>query len=197
MEFEKEKSNSIIMTESLSLLTMPEAVSSRVLSLSTDKSINIAPLALSRIKSFNQLLQTNSFTEVIRIFDAELIKNEKVKIASSDMLNGVELYYTLDEYISHLENIQHLMENHQLFHVHLTEEPIEDQYMVYAKEDTGAIISKTSIPPVALAINESNLTAGLWDYLRTLIGEKAYRNPNKKDSSDKLAEYILSLKMGV
>jgi hypothetical protein len=174
---------------------MPESVSASVIPRIMDTNLNYSELAKSRTTSFQQQLKDNSFFEIIRIFDGEKIKNGEVKIASSDMLGGEETYYTLEEYIAHLENIQDLMNTYQNFNVYLTKEPIESRYMVYVKEDLGAIIAKTSAPPVALAFNESNLTAGFWDYLIFLIGEKAYRYPNKKESSDKLNEYINSLKL--
>jgi len=194
LEFEKEKGNCIIITESLSLLTMPESVSASVIPRIMDTNLNYSELAKNRITGFQQQLKDNSFFEIIRIFDGKRIVNGEVKIASSNMLGNQEIYYTLDEYIAHLENIQHLMNSYPNFNVYLTKEPIESRYMVYVKEDLGAIITKTSAPPVALAFNESNLTAGFWDYLSSLIGEKAYRHPNKKENSDKLREYINSLK---
>ncbi len=195
LEFEKEKGNCIIITESLSLLTMPEAVASSFTPRIMDKTLNYYELAKNRMANFQQQLQDNSFFEIIRIFDGEKIKNGEVKISSSDMLSGEEAFYTLDEYISHLENIQHLMNTYPNFNVYLTKELIESQYMVYVKENLGAIIAKTSAPSVAFAFNESNLTAGFWDYLISLISKKAYRYPNKKKSSDKLREYISSLKL--
>jgi len=159
-----------------------------------DTSINFSELTKNRMSNFQKQLEISSFTEIIRIFDVEKIINGEVKIASSDMLNEQSAYYTLEEYILHLENICNLLDNYQSFNVHLTEEPIESRYTVYVKENLGAIIAKTSAPSVALAFNESNLTAGFWDYLKSLIGEKAYRHPNKKESSDKLAQYINRLK---
>ncbi len=193
-EFEKEKGNCIIITESLSLLTMPEAVASSFIPRIIDKTLNYDELAKNRIASFQQQLQDNSFFEIIRIFDGEKIKNGEVNISSSDMLSGEKAYYTLEEYIAHLESIQGLMNIYSNYNVYLTKEPIESRYMVYVKENLGAVIAKTSEPSVALAFNESNLTAGFWDYLRSLIGEKAYRYPDKKESIDKLCEYISSLK---
>jgi len=194
IEFEKEKGNCIIITESLSLLTMPEVVSSNILPRFRDTSLDYNELAKKRMISFQQQLKDHSFFEIIRIFDGESIKNKEVKIASSDILSGEERYYTLEEYIAHLENIQYLMNTYDNFNVYLAKELIENQCMVYVKEDLGAIIAKTSAPSTVFAINESNLTAGFWDYLLSLIGKKAYRYPNKKESSNKLRAYIHSLK---
>lgn len=195
LEFEKEKGNCIIITESLSLLTIPQPVILSVASRIVNSDFtHISELAKERIENFKQLLQNNSFYEIIRIYDGETIKNGEVSIASSSMMSGGAAYYTLDEYICHLENIQTLLKNNENYHVYLTKEPVESRYMVYAKEDLGAIVSKTSVPSVALAINESNLTAAFWDHLRALIGERTYRDPNNTESCDKLSEYIHGLK---
>ena len=194
LEFEKEKGNCILITESLSLLTMPESVVSSVTPRILNLDFDIRELSKKRTASFKQLLQYNSFYEIIRMYDAEMIKNGEVSIASSKMLSGGIAYYTLEEYICHLENIQAYLCDNGNYHVYLTEEPVESRYMVYAKEDLGVIMSKTSAPPIVLAINESNLAAAFWDYLRNFIGEKAYRSPDNTESRDKLFEYINRLK---
>jgi len=194
VEFEKEKGNCIILTESLSLLTMPEAIASNFIPRIKDKQLNVNELAKNRTTSFQQQLKDHSFFEIIRIFDCDQIKNREVRIASSDMLSNEASYYTLETYLSHLENIQHLMNTYQNFNVYLTKKPIESRYMVYVKEDLGAVVAKSSMTPIAFALNESNLTAGFWDYLISLIGEKAYRYPNRKDNSDKLNAYIHRLR---
>jgi hypothetical protein len=62
--------------------------------------------------------------------------------------------------------------------------------MVYAKEDLGAIIAKTSAPSVVLAVNETNLTAAFWDFLSNKIDEKGYQRPNKAEEIKKLKGYI-------
>ncbi len=194
LEFEKEKGNCIIISESISLLTMPEAVASSVIPRIMNTRIDFTELAKKRMVNFQKQLEFSSFTEIIRMHNVEKIVNGEIKIASSDILNGEATYYTLEEYIIHLENLWTLQNNYQGFNVLLTEEPIESRYMIYVKENLGAIIAKTSAPYVVLAFNESNLTAGFWDYLKSLIGNKSYRYPDKKENSDKLIEYINRLR---
>lgn len=193
-EFEKEDGNCIIITESLSLLTMPEAVASSVIPRILDAQIDFVELGKKRMLNFLKYLEDNIYTEIIRIHNAEKIKNKEVIIASSYMLNGKSTYYTLQEYILHLENILAFHNNYQNFNIHIIEEPIKSQYMIYVKENLGAIIAKTSSPYVAIAFNESNLTAGFWDYLSSLIDDKTQKYPNKKENSSKLNQYIKFLK---
>ncbi|NMA93484.1 MAG: transcriptional regulator [Clostridiales bacterium] len=197
LEFEKERTDCIIITESLSLLTMPDSLSSKVISRITDTNLNYNKLSKNRILNFKQQLKDNSFFEIIKIVDSKSIIKGEVTIAASDMLCGQEMYYTLEEYISHLENIQRLLDAYPNFNIYLTKKALESRCMIYVKENLGAIITKTSEPPVVLAFDESNLSAVLWDYLISLIGEKSFQSPDKKESSDKLKEYINLLKQNI
>jgi hypothetical protein len=45
-----------------------------------------------------------------------------------------------------------------------------------------------------LIINEGNMTAAFWDFLKSIIGEKAYTVPEKKPTIAVLREYLAKLK---
>ncbi|TJX15883.1 hypothetical protein E9840_01630 [Tissierella creatinini] len=195
-EFEKEKSNSIIKTESLSLLTMPENVSSRILSRIGIHNSNLIEYQKQRIKNFEKKLQTNIFYEIIPIFDMESIQANKIKVSFSDMMSEESVYYMKEEYIEHLERLVYLLYIYDNFHVKFIEEMPESNYFVYTKEELGAIVAKTVTPPVILAINETNLTAAFWDFTRDIIGEKDYKNPNNREEAIKLEKYIQRIKLG-
>lgn len=197
LEYEKEKSNSFIKTESLSILTMPENVVSGIIARIGNKEIDCGELREHRKRLFENNLKGNSYTEIIQLIDNEHIKSEKIKVASSEMLLGDTVYYTLEEYILHLEHLVHLLEKYDNFHIHLIKKEAEVTYMVYAREELGVIVAKTSAPPVVLAINETNLAAAFWDFLHNMIGEKAYQYPNNLESAKKLTEYIKQLKQYV
>ena len=194
MEYEKEKSNSLIKTESLSILTMPENVVLGIIARIGNIEVDLGELREHRKQLFENNLKGNSYTEIIRLFDAEHFKSGKIKVASSEMLLGDTAYYTLEEYILHLEHLVRLLGKYDNFHVHLIKEEEEIKYMVYAREELGAIVAKTSAPPVVLAINEANLATAFWDFLQSMIGEKAYQYPNNVELSQKLVDYIQRLK---
>jgi len=193
-EFEKEKGNCIIKTESLSLLTMPEIVIKSIFFRIINTGANIDETHKKRTRWFKQYLQANSLTEIIKVYDVETVKNGEVKVAFSILMNGEATYYTLEEYILHLENIQYLLNTYPNFHVCLIDDIGDNRYMVYAKEDLGAIVAKTSVPPVALGISEANMAAAFWDYLKHIIGEKSYLASDKKESIIQLSDYINRLK---
>jgi len=195
LEFEKEKSDSLIKTESLSLLTMPEAVVASILSRMEEKRHNLSDYRSNRSHLFENNLKTNRFSEIIRLPDIKTVMTPlQVKIAFSVMLSNGEVYYTPEEYILHLEHIVHLLKTYNNFNVFLTESATDDRYMVYAREELGVIVGKTSPPPVVLAMNETNMTAAFWDFLKHMIGEKAYHAPDKEATIRILTDYIERLK---
>ena len=190
--FENGNSDSIMKSESLSLLTMPENVSFTITSRMGSRGSILLENQKFRTKFFEKNLKTNSFTEIIKVFDVELAVGGRIRPAYSIMMNGGSMYYTTDEYIQHLEHILYLLQTYENFHVRLTEEAGENPYMLYAREDIGTIVAKTSAPPVTLAVNESNLTAAFWDFLQHTIGETT--NQRQKHEQRKLVEYISRLK---
>lgn len=189
-EFEKEKSTSIIKTESLSILTMSENVSSAIFSRIGSENSGLAEYQRQRVKNFEKDLQLNTFWEIVPVFDSEEVKENGIKVSFSDIMSGGSVYYTKEEYIGHLEHLVYLLNTYDHFHVNLIEGMLESNYMVYAKEDLGVIVAKTSAPPVILAINETNLTAAFWDYLKDIFGEKVYQNPSNAGEAKRLKEYI-------
>jgi hypothetical protein len=114
----------------------------------------------------------------------------------SDMLGGGAIYYTPGEYAEHLENIIRLLSSRENFRVHLIKRPVEDRYMVYAREETGVIVAKTSQPPVVLYMDEANMTAAFWDFLINIIGEweATDENYDRKSVIDRLTAFLDQLK---
>lgn len=189
-EFERGQADTLIRTESLSLLTMPEHLLTQMLRRSDmDQSSGISNHKV-RYQCFLENLQSNHFTELIFLPDVEAVKSGSVKVSMSDMLGGGAVYYTPEEFVAHLKHILALLESFKNYHIHLIDKPTEDRYTVYAREEFGVIVAKTSQPPVVLAINESNMTAAFWDFLKSIIGEKTYGAEKNADSIAVLRNYL-------
>ncbi|MGE4277384.1 MAG: transcriptional regulator, partial [Lawsonibacter sp.] len=197
LEYETETSDSLIKTESLSSLTMPESVAPGIIARMNKNGLDLNALQDRRRQLFEANLKVNSFTEIIPMFDVEQVKRGAVKIAFSVMLLGDAACYTLEEYILHLEHLEYLLTHYDHFHLHLVKDQEKVNYMVYAREALGVIVGKTSAPPVALAINETNLATAFWDYLKSMLGEKACQHPNNAETAKKLSDYIQQLKQGL
>ncbi|MFA5638466.1 MAG: hypothetical protein WCY49_04400 [Anaerovoracaceae bacterium] len=87
-----------------------------------------------------------------------------------------------------------LLETYENYHVHFSHNLIEDRYSIYVREELGVIVAKTSQPPVVLAINESNMTAAFWDFLKTMIEENTSEATKNVDSIKALRNYLNEIK---
>ena len=58
------------------------------------------------------------------------------------MMSGGSVYYTKEESIEHLEHLVYLLKTYENFHVKLIKEMPESNYLLYAKEEIGAIVAK-------------------------------------------------------
>ncbi|NLO48216.1 MAG: transcriptional regulator [Clostridiales bacterium] len=193
IELGKKPFNTIIKSETLSLITMPDIVAEKILRRSGAGNpishINYLRMSPS---SLSESLQHHSITEIIRLPDIMAVLQGRVKVAFSGMLRS-EAFYQPDEYVKHLENIVYLLKTYDNYHVHLVKPAKEDKLEIFAKEDTGIFMTKTSNPPIAVSISEINMVSAFWDYLKNIIGEKAYIAPNNKPVIQKLRDYIKSL----
>jgi len=192
--FEKEQSDSIIKTVSLSLLTMPEDLFLSIMSRQEGVSEAFLDNQKKRVSLFEKNLSAHSFTEIITLPDIDTVTAGGIRVALSDMLISGKVFYTAEEFIRHLEHIVKLLGKYKSFHVSLSGSTDDESYMVYVKEDIGAIVAKTTPPPTILVIGENNLKAAFWDYLKSLTGSKAVLSRGREETLTKLSEYIVRLK---
>ena len=61
------------------------------------------------------------------------------------------------------------LNKYENYHVLLDNTIRNDGYILYVKEDLGAIVVKMGAPSVIFVINESNMTAAFWDYMDSKI----------------------------
>jgi hypothetical protein len=193
VEFERGQADSLIKTESLSIFTMPKPLLMQILKRTGMDEYDGVSLHEVRYQCFLENLQSNHFTELISLPDIEAVKSGSVKVSMSDTLSRGAVYYTPKEFIAHLEHILTLLESFENYHIHLIDNSTEDRYTVYVREELGVIISKTSQPSVVLAVNEVNMTAAFWDFLKSMIDEKTYRAAKSIDSISVLRNYLAEL----
>ncbi|HOJ12307.1 MAG TPA: transcriptional regulator [Clostridiales bacterium] len=194
-EFEGEDSNTIITTDTLSTITMPSGIFNSIFARTKTKLKNDFLFEQElRVKNFEESLLIHKFTETINMPDLEEIRLGKIKIAFSDMFSETQLFYTIEEFISHLENIIRLLKEYKNFYVSLKTDYSISGFMLYVKEDVGVLVAKSSMPTVMFAINESNLTAAFWDYLEPIIRGYSKSPSDKINVIAKLEEAVRELR---
>jgi hypothetical protein len=193
LEFENEKSDAMIKTESLSVLTMPEDVLTDIVGRAGMDIDLIAAHRRIRAGLLENFLSTSRFTEIVRLPDIGRIMDGGVSVSLSVMFIGDGISYTPEEYLRHLKHLVHLMESYESFSVRLVDYSSDDRYMVYAKEDLGVVVAKTSAPTIVLAMREGNISAAFWDFLQDLSGSKEYSSAERASTMRKLIGYIRRL----
>jgi hypothetical protein len=193
-EFEREEADAIIKTDGFSIITMPPGVAKKImLRLEPDLQSELQRIYEKRTLNFEKQLNAAQFTEIIRIPDIEAIKSEQVSVNFYGMLGNPDVYYTADEYKKHLEHIIFLLEAYDNFHVHISTDSAEERYMLYVKEDLGAIVGKSAEPWFLFAINEINMTAAFWDFLRNKISRASDPAVQKRETINQLQAVISNI----
>ncbi len=194
-QFEKEEANAMIRTEALSCITLPDSAAEMIIR-RVKNSDHQKYLACHQMKThnFKKSLLTKTYFEIIKIPDPEMIRSGKVRVSFFDMMYENDIFYTVEEFILHLENIVSLLQTYENYHVYLNTERNESSYILYVKEDLGVLVARTSAPSVILAINESNLTAAFWDYMNDEISNVVYRKKERKQIIAQLQAVVEELK---
>ena len=193
-EFEKREADTIEKTASLSSLTMPKALLTKFLISAGDEARQILDIHETRASGFKKLLKTHRYTEIISLPDITRLVGGEIKADMSVLMKGGINSYSPQDYIRHLQNIIALLKANANYHVHITDKPLDDRYIVYCREDAGTIVAKTSQPPIALASNESQLNAAFWDFLKHLIGGKDYDRPDNEKAIERLRDFIAEVR---
>lgn len=192
-EYEEKEAPVILQSGGLSVLTMSDDLMENLIIRNNKyKTNDLIDYYKARILNFKNNMKNNRFIEIIRIPNIDKIRDGKVKVRFSLMFHEEDIYYTLDEFKQHLENIIVLLENQDNYHVYLDKEAEQD-YTFYAKEDVGIIISKPSTPSVIIEINESNITAAFLDYLNHEMDINDIEAKNKDETIAKLKRILCDL----
>jgi hypothetical protein len=193
-EFEKEEADTLIKTESLSHLTLPETLLEPMLRrVGLDEKLTLS-IHEARHKRFLERLSSSRVDELISLPDVNTVKSGGVKVSMSDMLSGGAGNYTPEEFAAHLAHIIDFLRSYKNYRVHIIDRLTEARYMVYAREELGVIVAKTSQLPVVLAMSEGNMTAAFWDFLKGMVGERAYTAADKEEAINLLGNYLQKLR---
>lgn len=79
-----------------------------------------------------------------------------------------DIVYTKEQYRATIEYILHLEKEYENLTVKFSDN-IEDNTMLYVKEDFGVFMAKTDSPITVFTISERNMTGSFWDYLKNSL----------------------------
>ncbi|NLO39925.1 MAG: hypothetical protein GX115_10720 [Ruminiclostridium sp.] len=167
--FEKEQASTLLKTPHLSMLSMPEPLMESVLLRYYQTSYDgIQSFYRKRLENFRKSLKRHAFTEIFSIPKQDNLLAGKTRINLPDPFESIEGYYTPEDYRQHLDHVAALIKRYGNYNVCIEKKECSLGYSLYAKESTGIIVAKNTMPAVVLFIQESNLFAGFWDFLLEL-----------------------------
>jgi hypothetical protein len=190
-EFENEEGNTILNPNAISIRTLPVSTAEEIMIRNNySEKIKTLEYAKTRNKIFEKNIKNFEHTDIVTLPKIEDVLNDNVIINFSNLLGIPPVTYKREELIEHLENILKISKKYENYKLVINLEKSDKDLSLYCKEDVGVIASKKEPPFMIFAINESNMTAAFWDYLKGYIENKY----SKKDSIKKLSEYIKKIK---
>jgi hypothetical protein len=188
--FDLVSANTVIRTQSLCLLTMPDAVVKRVTARSREASSWLPAFHRNRKALFFKQLETNTIHEIIPRLAKRTINKEKIPLNTTNIMHSQPLYYKTDEYLEHLEHCIELVQQQERFHVTLSAKAPGIPYSLYVKEGYGALMTNQTMPPVTLVAFETKITASLYEHLEFLAGVRHFAVVDDELQIRKLLHYI-------
>lgn len=79
-----------------------------------------------------------------------------------------DFVYTMEQYIATIEHIRHLEMEYENVTVKFSDN-VENNTMIYVKEDVGVFMAKTDSPITVFTISERNMTGSFWDYMKNSL----------------------------
>lgn len=193
-EFEKKEANTIVEAECLSPSTIPaQAAASIFARTDSVRKKELLDYYLKRCEIFKNNIAQHRYYEIIRLPENDEIKKGRVELGFTGIDDFAGLYYTAEEYKAHLENIVQLLQTYENYNLILKKRISHEGYTLYAKEDLGAFVFKTSSPNLIFEINENNLTSAFWYYLHANLGKKQRNEKQKKETIKQLQAVISDL----
>ncbi|HHV15411.1 MAG TPA: transcriptional regulator [Gelria sp.] len=189
-EFEEEEGNSVLKSDMFSTITMPFSVAESICSrMDKDRREQILSYHQKRMKRFENSLQAYAFTEIVPLPNLQAIECGEAIINFSHMFAS----YSPMEFSKHLQHIVKLLQTFDTYNVHLI--PTSKIYgcSIYCKEDVGVIIEKSTPPAITFAINESNMNAAFWDYMRLMLNKQPQNKTQRSITIDTINTIIKTL----
>lgn len=169
-EFEEEATPTLLKSNCLNWSTMPGSVAESIINRSdSDDKERLIQYFHNRKAVFEKGLERHTFHTLLQLPSATDVREGKVNVAFTGIPETSNIRYTPHEYKAHLENTIHYLKKYDNYNIKVTTKKRHDHFILYVKEDVGAIVIKQNSPHAIFAINEINMTAAFWDYLNDEI----------------------------
>ena len=194
-EFEKHSADCFVLSDTLTLVTMPEDVYADIY-MPSISSVKAKQRILSDFKTrcrfFESNIQKNKYIEIISLPSLEEARagNAHASLCPVPLTNSVHQInpsaYNADSYKKHVRHIIKLLTKYDNYNLYICRKNLINDVTLNVKDDTGVIVEKTTPPFSAFAFSHQNMTNAFYYYVQDFINSIPHSERNKKSVIDKL-----------
>ncbi len=193
LEFEEQPGNCVSYSNTLSSVTMPEALFLRLLELSDldeNSKERLIRIQNERINAFTSSLKQHTYTEIVVLPTPGDISSNASLLKINDFFNKKLLSYSLSDYSEHVKNIINLIDTYKNYNfIICIKNPLQNIFLS-VKEDVGVIVAKNDTSPIVFAFNQQNMIDSFNSYLEDIVKGTPQKERNRKHIKKTLLEYL-------
>lgn len=193
-DFEEQSASSFLMTDGLPFVTMPAEIIEKILRRSGMELEQIISHWRKRSTFFEKNLKEHSCVHILTLPDLEQIRTERVSVELPQP-EGV-LFYSLEEYIEHVEYLIYLVKRYQNYHLCISPKNINSNVHVSVKDQVGVTVFKKDQPVRLFAINHPEMTNAFYCYAEDFLNRLPRESKDKESVVRVLERLIQDLSKG-
>jgi len=116
------------------------------------------------LAAFRKKIKNQHITLVLLEPESAMLKSKLLFPATDALLPGCDIACTKEQYLEHIRHLQQMEKQYENLKLCFVGD-IADHTLLYVKEDTGVIMTKTSAPQASFVISERNMVSAFWDYI--------------------------------
>lgn len=183
----------IMKTSSLSAVSMKNDILESILQRNPQEDVHeVMGSHKKRQATLKTLLMKYPVREILSIPSKDAFNKGEVLVDHLAGLDDLGIYYTREEYVQHLQNMVHLLEEYDNYHVYIDEVANDLGCSICAKEGHGMIMLKTTPPFVFLSVPSNDLFTVFWNYLMEIMH---YEEPDKDIAIERIKKAIEDLSL--
>ncbi|MEJ5229966.1 MAG: helix-turn-helix transcriptional regulator [Pseudothermotoga sp.] len=171
-DFEEQPSNGFTISYAPSITTMPGELLEKILS-RHQVEMKEKIMAHWRKKSslFERSLRKCKMTHVLVLPSVESLTAGQAEVPIELPEAGVELFYTPQEYVEHLESVISFLKKYDNYNLYLAPRTVSEGVFVAVKDQVGVVVFKKDPPVRMFAINHPDMTNAFYCYAEEFINK--------------------------
>ncbi|MEG2367645.1 MAG: hypothetical protein RSB53_05970 [Oscillospiraceae bacterium] len=192
-DFYRHYSDCIVMTGGPSFISTPPKTIEKYAALHPGEQTRILRQELEfRRESVFRLMESFSYTEIYPLASFEDIVAGRVRNPALEMFLNRAVFYTPEEYRSHLQNTVSLLESNPRYQVVLSKEQGFES-AVYTKDGYRVLILRSQAPFSLCMVEYSDMVNALWEYSVSRCSNGLTPSANKMEVISKMKQLIRRL----